>query len=39
VLTGKLGAVPLKVGEIIKLIEADGWSLLKRAGLSRRKPQ
>ncbi len=73
---GKLRAVPRKVGEIIKLIEADGWylvavrgshrqfkhptklgrvtvpgkpsrelnlelerSILKQAGLSRRKPQ
>ena len=73
---GKLPAVPLKVGEIIKLIETDGWylvavrgshrqfkhptklgrvtvpgklsrelylelekSILKQAGLSRRKPQ
>lgn len=73
---GKLRAVPLKVGEIINLIEADGWymvavrgshrqfkhptkpgrvtvpgtlsrelylelerSILKQAGLSRRKPQ
>ncbi len=76
VLAGTLRAVPLKVGEIIKLIEADGWylvavrgshrqfkhptklgrvtvpgkpsrelylelerSILKQAGLSRRKPQ
>ncbi len=35
VLAGKLRAVPLKVGEIIKLIEADGWYLVAVRGSHR----
>lgn len=34
-LAGKLRAVPHKVGEIIKLIEADGWYLVAARGSHR----